>query len=284
MWRAALEAVADLHAKDVDTFKQRYRRNDVLLIDDVQFLESKVKTEEEFFHTFNTLHDSGSQLVLTSDRLPRDMARLEERLRARFEAGLLVQIGAPDRLTRLAVLRKRVHHDAIVLADDEVLELLADRVTTNVRALEGALIRVVAFASLTDEPITAALAERVLADLYGDPADRVAGAPRLGRRTPTIERIQQLVAEAYGLTREELLSPSRAARVAWPRQLAMYLAREHTGESLPSIGAGFGGRDHTTVMHACKRTQARVAQDAEALGVLQAVTRRLGLGEADRDG
>jgi chromosomal replication initiator protein len=258
-----------LQRGDMDRFKGRYRHSDVLLIDDVQFLASKAKTEEEFFHTFNALHDMGSQLVLTSDRLPRDLSALEDRLRERFEAGLVTAIAPPDVSTRLTVLRKRAQHDGVDLADDGVLPLLADRAPHNVRALEGALIRVVAFASLTGRAVTTALATEVLADLYP-----VTG-PKPGTAAPTVESIQDLTAEAFGVTREELLSPSRATRVAWPRQVAMYLAREHTAETLPAIGERFGGRNHTTVLHAHKRTSQRLATDPEASDIVRRLTERL---------
>ena len=269
------EFLAALQSRDVDAFKRRYRRNDVLLIDDVQFLESKVKTEEEFFHTFNALHETGSQLVLTSDRPPRDMAALQDRLRQRFESGLLVDIQSPDPRTRLTVLRKRAHHDGIALADDGVLELIADRVTDNVRGLEAALIRVVAYASLTDAAIDRALADEVLTQLYGRAARNAAAGP------PTVERIQEVVADVFGLTREELVSPSRAARVAWPRQVAMYLSREHTHETLPAIGRSFGGRDHSTVLHACKRAATRIGTDPDAYDAVATITARLT--DPDRD-
>jgi chromosomal replication initiator protein len=269
------EFLAALQSRDVDAFKQRYRRNDVLLIDDVQFLESKVKTEEEFFHTFNALHETGSQLVLTSDRPPRDMAALQDRLRQRFESGLLVDIQSPDPATRLTVLRKRAHHDGIALADDGVLELIAERVTENIRGLEAALIRVVAYASLTDSVIDRALADDVLTQLYGRAAKNAAAGP------PTIAVIQQVVAEVFGLTREELVSPSRTARVAWPRQVAMYLSREHTHETLPAIGASFGGRDHSTVLHACKRAASRIGTDPDAYDAVATITARLADPERD---
>ncbi len=263
------EFLAALHRNDMDRFKGRYRHADVLLIDDVQFLASKAKTEEEFFHTFNALHGAGSQLVLTSDRLPRDLAALEDRLRERFESGLVTAIEPPDYPTRLAVLRKRAQHDGVHLADAGVLDLLAERAPHNVRALEGALIRVVAFASLTGRPVTTDLAAQVLRDLY--PGAGLRGPERL-----TVEAIQELTAEAFGLTRDELLSQSRAARLAWPRQVAMYLAREHTAETLPAIGRRFGGRNHTTVMHACRRTAARLAHDPEAFEFVRRLTERLG--------
>ncbi|MGZ6694034.1 MAG: chromosomal replication initiator protein DnaA [Solirubrobacteraceae bacterium] len=268
--------VSALRRGDVGSFKGRYRRNDVLLIDDVQFLAAKAKTEEEFFHTFNALHDAGAQLVLTSDRLPRDLNALEDRLRERFEAGLVTAIAPPDLRTRLAVLRKRAQHDGVQLAESGVLEVLAARVPHNIRALEGALIRVVAFSSLAGRALTVALAEEVLADLY--PPSRTVGAAG-GRATrPTIEEVQQLTAEAFGLTREELLSANRSPRLAWPRQVAMYLAREHTGETLPSIGAGFGGRNHTTVLHACRRATERLASDPDAFTIVRRLTEQLGGG------
>jgi chromosomal replication initiator protein len=259
-----------LRTKEVAAFKGRYRHSDVLLIDDVQFLAAKAKTEEEFFHTFNALHDAGAQLVLTSDRLPRDLDSLEDRLRERFEAGLVTAITPPDLRTRLTILRKRASHDAVQLAEGGVLELLAARVPHNIRALEGALIRVVAFSSLTGRALTVALASEVLDDLY-PLAPRSAGH---GAR-PTIEEVQDLTAHAFGLTREELLSANRSPRLAWPRQVAMYLAREHTGATLPAIGAGFGGRNHTTVMHACRRTTERLASDPDAFAIVRGLTDRL---------
>jgi chromosomal replication initiator protein len=270
--------IAALSGGSIDRFKGRFRHSDVLLIDDVQFLASKAKTEEEFFHTFNALYEAGSQLVLTCDRLPRDLEALEDRLRERFEAGLVTAIAPPDLATRLTVLRKRVQHDDVVLEDgEEVLTLIARRVPTNVRALEGALIRVVAFASLTGSPVSPAVAERVLGDLY--PPD--APAPGTAAR-PTVEEIQDKTAEAFGISREELLSHSRKPSLAWPRQIAMYLAREHTSETLPAIGARFGGRNHTTVLHACRRTAERMATDPEAFDAVRRLTNALRVPGDDR--
>jgi len=262
--------IAAVSGGGMDRFKGRFRRTDVLLIDDVQFLASKAKTEEEFFHTFNALYEAGSQLVLTSDRLPRDLDAVEDRLRERFEAGLVTAISQPDLPTRLTVLRKRVQHDGIELADDEVLRLIADRVPTNVRGLEGALIRVVAFASLTGRPVSATVAAEVLADLYPPGTPPAGSAPAL-----TVESIQDLTATAFGLTREELLSHSRRAQLTWPRQVAMYLAREHTAETLPAIAVRFGGRNHTTVLHACRRTAERIASDPEAFDAVRRLTEQL---------
>jgi chromosomal replication initiator protein len=238
-----------------DAFKTNFRQVDVLLVDDVQFLERKTKTEEEFFHTFNALYDGGRQIVLTSDRPPQDLQALEDRLRERFEAGLVADIKAPELATRLAILRKRAHHDQIEFADELALQAIAERVTQNVRALEGALIRVVAFSSLTGRPLTIDLAKEVLDGLY--PVN-----PQTPHRTQrSVLEIQTATCEHFGLSSEELLSSARTARIAWPRQVAMYLARELTSESLPSIGRHFGGRDHTTVLHAWRRTTTRIADD-----------------------
>jgi chromosomal replication initiator protein len=243
-----------LSGGDIDAFKLHFRDIDVLLLDDVQFLERKTKTEEELFHTFNALHDGGRQIVLTSDRPPQDLQALEDRLRERFEAGLVADIKPPEIATRLAILRKRAQHDHITLADDDALEVLATRISSSVRALEGALIRVVAFSSLTGRPLTGELVTEVLDSLYPRRA-------ALARQPRTITEIQAAACSHFGLSTTELVSSARSARVAWPRQLAMYLARELTDESLPAIGRHFGGRDHTTVMHACKRASARIASD-----------------------
>jgi len=259
--------VAALQAHDIDDFKARFRHTDVLLIDDVQFLQRKAKTEEEFFHTFNALYETGSQLVLTCDRLPADMSALEARLLERFQAGLVAELLAPDLATRLAILRKRVQHDAIDLADESALYAIARRITSNARALEGALIRVVAYHSLTGRPIDAALADEVLAGLYP-----CSVAPR---QTPTIERVQELACEAFDVSRDELLSAGRTARLAWARQVAMYLAREHTGATLPAIGERFGGRNHTTVLYACRRAGQRLAGDPDAQALVHDLERRL---------
>jgi chromosomal replication initiator protein len=263
---AFLGALGDGHT---EAFKARFRDVDVLLVDDVQFLERKARTEEEFFHTFNALHDGGRQIVLSSDRPPQDLQALEDRLRERFQAGLVADIKPPDLCTRLAILRKRAAHDGVELADPHALQIIAERVHSNVRALEGALIRVVAFSSLTGRPLTSELAEEVLAGLY--PRSTNPGA-----RARSVTDIQRATCELFGLSSEELLSTSRTPRIAWPRQLAMYLARELTGESLPAIGRHFGGRDHTTVMHACRRTSVRLADDQSAREAVHNLCRALG--------
>ncbi len=248
-----------LSGRRTDTFKTSFRQIDVLLVDDVQFLERKTRTEEEFFHTFNALYDGGRQIVLTSDRPPRDLQALEDRLRERFESGLVADIQPPDFATRMAILHKRAHHDDLNLADDSAIELIAERVQNNIRVLEGALIRVVAFSSLTGRSLTVELTREVLDGLY--PATQ---GPAHHGRSPSVGDIKTAACEHFGLTPDELLSPSRTVRVAWPRQIAMYLARELTDESLPAIGRQFGGRDHTTVLHACRRAASRIAEDSSS--------------------
>jgi chromosomal replication initiator protein len=264
------EFLGALSGGRTDGFKTSFREVDVLLVDDVQFFERKTKTEEEFFHTFNALYDAGRQIVLSSDRPPRNLQALEDRLRERFEAGLVADIKPPELATRLAILRKRAHHDGIELSDPQVLEVIAERVTMNVRALEGALIRVVAFSSLTGRALTVELAREVIDGLY--PANE-----RLERRqTKSVGEIQAAVGEHFGLSAQELLSNARTARIAWPRQVAMYLARELTGESLPSIGRHFGGRDHTTVLHAWRRTSARILADDASREAVEKLCGQLG--------
>ena len=262
------EFLAALHGGSVDRFKTRFRHNDVLLIDDVQFLERKARTEEEFFHTFNALRDMGGQLVLTSDRLPGDLDALEDRLRERFESGLVARVDQPDLATRLTILRKRVAHDRVELEEHGALGVIAERVTANIRALEGALIRVVAFASLTRRPITTGLAGEVLETLYPAACQRLS-EPR------TVTDVQAATCKAFGLSLDELVGGARTPRVSWPRHLAMYLARELTDQSLPSIGRAFGGRDHTTVLYACRRTTERMRRDPEAFAAVQALTAQL---------
>jgi chromosomal replication initiator protein DnaA len=256
--------------------KDAWRATDVLLLDDVQFLESKVRTEEEFFHTFNALYDAGAQLVLTSDRTPHDLAALEDRLRERFQSGLVTEIAHPDHGMRVAILRKRAQQDGLEIHDPAVLDAIARQIRGSVRELEGALIRVVALASLTRQPLTPDLAGEVLGRLYPATARR----PGTGAQQPSIQLIQQIVCEQFGLTGAELISTSRAARIAGPRQLAMYLARTHTDASLPAIGAAFGRRNHTTVMHAVRRVEERVGNDPDVADIVRTLTERL----ADRSG
>jgi chromosomal replication initiator protein len=258
--------VGALHTGALEAFKAAYRGVDVLLVDDVQFLQSKARTEQEFFHTFNALHSAGAQLVLTSDRLPRDLDALEDRLRERFEAGLVTDVRPPDLATRRTILHKRVEQDGIARIDPAAIELIAERVATNIRALEGALIRVVAYGSLTGRPVTADLAEEVLAGLY----------PGIRPLRRSVHDIQERICEAFGVSMDQLLSSSRAASATWPRQVAMYLSRELTDQTLPAIGRAFGGRNHTTVLHACRRTAERMATDRNAYDTVRRLTEDLG--------
>jgi chromosomal replication initiator protein len=262
--------LAALSAGSTDHFKARFRNVDVMLVDDVEFLERKARTEEEFFHTFNALYDGGRQVVLTSDRPPLDLQGLEDRLRERFQAGLVADMHPPDPTTRLAILRKRAQHDNIEAPDERALELIAERVDSNVRALEGALIRVVAFSSLTGRRLTPELAREVLDGLYPH-------THGTSTHTPTVREIQEAACAQFGISAQELVSSTRTPRVAWPRQLAMYLAREITGESLPTIGRQFGGRDHTTVLHACRRASTRIHEDTAATAAVEKLCRSLGI-------
>ena len=241
-------------------FRQRYRHVDVLLIDDIQFLAGKERTQEEFFHTFNTLHEASHQIIITSDRPPKEIPTLEDRLRSRFEWGLIADIQPPDLETRIAILRKKAENEGI-LVPDGVAEFIAQRVPTNIRELEGALVRVVAYASLTRSTVSVELANEVLRDLL----------PAARSRVVTIQAIQLSVAEFFGLRVEEMRAKRRTKGVAFPRQVAMYVARELTDASLPRIGEEFGGRDHTTVMHACQRVREALKRDAH----LAATVKRL---------
>src|SRR6476619_2173545 len=247
------------------TFKQRYRTYDLLLVDDIQFIEGKERLQEEFFHTFNSLYEAGKQIVLSSDRPPRELATLEARLRSRFEWGLITDVQPPDLETRIAILRKRVMTDGIQIADPEVLTFIADRVSSNIRELEGALTRVVAYASLTGRPISTELAQEVLRDLF----------PQGATRSITIEQIQSATAERFHLTVADLRSDKRTQTIVFPRQVAMYLARELTDSSLPKIGARFGGRDHTTVLHAVGKITRLLKEDREAFNLVQELTTRI---------
>ncbi|SRR5579871_165108 len=231
-------------------FRNRYRNVDVLLIDDIQFLAGKERTQEEFFHTFNTLHESSRQLIISSDRQPREIPTLEDRLRSRFEWGLIADIQPPDYETRIAILRKKAELDGI-LVPDEVAQYIAQRISSNIRELEGALSRLRAHAEMQRIPISVDLAADVLKELL----------PQARVRPVTIPAIQRAVAEFFGIRIEEMKAKRRTKGVAFPRQVAMYLSRELTDASLPRIGEEFGGRDHTTVMHACDRVKQALIHD-----------------------
>ncbi|MDQ3873930.1 MAG: chromosomal replication initiator protein DnaA [Actinomycetota bacterium] len=254
--------INSLRDKRIEAFKQRYRTYDVLLIDDIQFFQQKERIQEEFFHTFNSLYQAGRQIVISSDRPPRQMPTLEDRLRSRFEWGLITDVQPPDLETRIAILRKKVNTDGTHIPDPRVLEFIAGRVSTNIRELEGALTRVVAFSSLTGRPMSVELAQDVLREVF----------PQGDSAQVSIERIQDAVAERFEISREELCGHRRSHNIVYPRQVAMYLARELTDSSLPKIGKQFGGRDHTTVIHATSKIARLIREDRSVYNLVQELT------------
>ena len=245
-------------------FRRTYRDIDVLLIDDIQFLESKIQTQEEFFHTFNTLHNAQKQIVMTSDRPPKALEALEPRLRSRFEWGLLTDIQPPDLETRIAILRKKASAEHL-MATPEVLEFIGGKIATNIRELEGALIRVTAFASLNHQPVDLRLAEEVLKDLIPEGVEAQITPPLIMTQT----------ANYFNITIDDLCGPARTHVLVTARQIAMYLCRELTDFSLPAIGRLFGGRDHTTVMHANKKIRQLMAERRTIYNQVTELTNRI---------
>ncbi|MFD7784409.1 chromosomal replication initiator protein DnaA [Streptomyces nojiriensis] len=249
-----------------DAFRKRYREMDILLVDDIQFLASKESTQEEFFHTFNTLHNANKQIVLSSDRPPKQLVTLEDRLRNRFEWGLITDVQPPELETRIAILRKKAVQEQLN-APPEVLEFIASRISRNIRELEGALIRVTAFASLNRQPVDLGLTEDVLKNLIPGGED---SAPEI-----TASDIMAATADYFGLTVDDLCGSSRSRVLVTARQIAMYLCRELTDLSLPKIGAQFGGRDHTTVMHADRKIRALMAERRSIYNQVTELTNRI---------
>ncbi len=245
-------------------FRDTYRNVDVLMIDDIQFFVGKESTQEEFFHTFNTLYESGRQIVISSDRPPKEIPTLEDRLRSRFEWGLITDIQAPDLETRIAILRKKAGTEGWNLPNDVTVHI-ADQINSNIRELEGALIRIIAYASFHNRQISLDLANEVLKDVNSSKSKRV-----------TIPLIQQAVADFFNLELEELKTQRRSKNVTFPRQIAMYLVRELTDYSLPKIGQEFGGRDHTTVIHSCEKIQELIKDDAEVDRIIKNLIHKLG--------
>ncbi len=233
-------------------FRKKYRNVDVLLIDDIQFLSGKEQTQEEFFHTFNTLYDAHKQIVITSDRAPKDIEYLEDRLISRFEWGLVTDLQPPDIETRIAILRKKVESSNADVAED-VIYFLANKIKSNIRKLEGALIRIVSYASLTKTKITVSMVQDVLHDTLEDDLSRVI----------TVDQIHRLIAEEYDLRIQDLIGPKRTKNIAMPRQVAMFITRRLTPLSLPEIGKAFGGRDHTTVLHAINNIDKKMKERAD---------------------
>jgi chromosomal replication initiator protein len=245
-------------------FQRRYRDVDVLLVDDIQFLSGKVQTQEEFFHTFNTLHNANKQIVVTSDLPPKQLQDFEDRMRSRFEWGLITDVQPPDLETRIAILRKKSAQERLS-APPEVLEFIASKISTNIRELEGALIRVTAFASLNRQPVDLPLAEVVLKDLITDQA-----GPEI-----TSSIIMMQTAAYFGVTVDDLCGSSRSRVLVTARQIAMYLCRELTDLSLPKIGQAFGGRDHTTVMHADRKIRQLMAERRSLYNQVTDLTARI---------
>ena len=241
------EMIDSISDAKMNKFRKSYRTVDVLLVDDIQFLANKERTQEEFFHTFNELHGANKQIVISSDRTPRQIPTLEDRLRSRFEWGMIADIQPPDFETRVAILRKKADQCSCKLPN-EVSHLLAERVPSNIRELEGALTRLMAFSSLQQKPITVDLATEALKGILPDPSSR----------NITISEIQKTVCEYFSIGHNELIGKRRDQKVVKPRQVAMFLCKELTGASYPEIGHEFGGRDHTTVMHSCRKVDANI--------------------------
>ncbi|MDZ4178940.1 MAG: chromosomal replication initiator protein DnaA [Coriobacteriia bacterium] len=245
----------------IEGFRRSYRENDVLLVDDIQFIAGKEGTQTEFFHTFNTLREAGKQIVMSSDRPPGEIGDIEERLRTRFGGGLIADIQPPDLETRIAILRRKAQADGHNVPD-EVLTLIADRFSSNIRELWGALLRVVAFSSVTRHAIDLDLAQSVLKDIF----------PERSVKPISISLIQQEVCRYYGINKNELVGNKRAQSIVFPRQIAMYLSRELTDHSLPKIGTEFGGRDHTTVMYANTKIQRLMNEQRDVYNQIQTLT------------
>jgi chromosomal replication initiator protein len=246
------EFITSIQQGKIDEFRARYRRIDLLLIDDIQFIADKERTQEEFFHTFNAIHEDGKQIVLSSDRPPKAILTLEERLRSRFEWGLIADLTAPDLETRIAILRAKAEEQGTPITSD-VIEFIARKVVSNIRELEGALNRIVAYASMGAMPITIELAQAVLSNVLYNPKKRLV----------TPERIAKAVSDYYGVGMEQLQGQKRERSIVVPRQIAMYLMREETDVSLLRIGAELGGRDHSTVLHACDKINREIQVNDE---------------------
>lgn len=258
------EVINSIRYDKMMELRRRYRNVDMLLIDDIQFLAGKERTQEEFFHTFNTLYEAQKQIVLSSDRFPKEMPSMEERLRSRFEWGLIADLQQPDVETRIAILRKKSEDEGIAIGED-VVQLLAANLKSNIREIEGALIRLGAYASLTGHIITVEMAKNVLRDLLGGK-----------RKVITTEDIQEVVANRYHIKVSDLKSKRRTKTLVHPRQVAMYLCRELTDASFPEIGRDFGGKDHTTIIHACKQVKKSLEKDSSFQATINSISEEVG--------
>lgn len=248
-----------LKDQSMEKFKDKYRSIDVLLIDDIQFIANKKSTQEEFFHTFNTLYESGKQIVLSSDKPPKDIELLEDRLKSRFEWGLIADISNPDYETRLAILRKKTQIDNIII-DDEILSTIATRVDTNIRELEGTLNKLIAKASLTNSPITMAMAQKAIDDIV-----------QSQQKVISSEYIQEVIGKYFNIDPADLKGAKRSNDVTFPRQIAMYLCRNIAQMSMPQIGKDFGNRDHSTVMHACNKIEKEIKNNSNTKLIVESV-------------
>ncbi|WP_059050451.1 chromosomal replication initiator protein DnaA [Paenibacillus senegalimassiliensis] len=258
------EFINSIRDNRAESFRNKYRNIDILLIDDIQFLAGKESTQEEFFHTFNALHEERKQIIISSDRPPKEIPTLEERLRSRFEWGLITDIQPPDLETRIAILRKKAKAENLDIPN-EAMMYIANQIDTNIRELEGALIRVVAYSSLINQDVTSHLAAEALKDII--PSSR----PKM----ITIQDIQQRVGDYYNLKLDDFKARKRTKAIAFPRQIAMYLARELTDFSLPKIGDAFGGRDHTTVIHAHEKITQQLKIDQELFKIVNNITEKI---------
>ena len=258
------EVINSIRYDKMMELRRRYRNVDMLLIDDIQFLAGKERTQEEFFHTFNSLYEAGKQIVLSSDRFPKEMPSMEERLRSRFEWGLIADLQQPDVETRIAILRKKSEEEGIAIKE-EVIQLLAANLKSNVREIEGALIRLGAYASLTGQQITVDMAKNILRDLLGSK-----------RKIITTEDIQEAVASRFHVKISDLKSKRRTKTLVYPRQIAMFLCRDLTDASFPEIGRDFGGKDHTTIIHACKQMKKNQETDATLRSTLESLKEEIG--------
>ena len=252
------ELISAIQQKKTYEFREKIRKVDVLMVDDIQFIAGRESTQQEFFNTFNELHNENKQIILTSDKPPKDIQRLEERLCSRFEWGLVADIQRPDVDTRVAILREKTVQEGLDVPD-EVLQLIAGKIDSSIRELEGCLTRLVAYSNLVREPITVELCERALKEIFD----------QRKRKQITAELIMQTVSDYYGLTLDDMTGPTRKREITVPRQIAMFLTREMTGMSLPQIGTVFGGRDHTTVLHSCKTVEANMTASPDVKAVVE---------------
>ena len=258
------ELISAIQTKRTYEFREKIRKVDILMVDDIQFIAGRESTQQEFFNTFNELHNDNKQIILTSDKPPKDIQRLEERLCSRFEWGLVADIQRPDIDTRVAILREKTVQEGIQVPD-EVLQLIAGKIDSNIRELEGCLTRLVAYSTLVREPITTELCEQALKDIFDNSRPKKI----------TSELVMQTVTDYYGLNPDDLTGTTRRREITVPRQIAMYLTRELTGMSLPQIGTVFGGRDHTTVLHSCKTVDANMAVNAQMKAVVEDIKQRV---------